>query len=131
MGSTSFAYTEIQSYSVTRLYTVKDGKHELLATHYVCVGLPTHSELCRHLWGCVVVNPYPSNVHIKPISNGTQVFYSDKYIGEVTHVKNWGDDYFARCEFGPNKYHATRMIATLYLITMYEKWLRMEQEKAL
>ena len=56
MGSTSFAYTEIQSYSVTRLYTVKDGKHELLATYYHHDNLPTHSELCRYLWGCVVVS---------------------------------------------------------------------------
>ena len=55
MGSTSFAYTEIQSYSVTRLYTVKDGKHDLLATYYHHDNLPTHSELCRYLWGCVVV----------------------------------------------------------------------------
>ena len=99
----------------------------LLATHYLCTCLVACRLLRLYLWGVIMVNPYPSNVQIKPIADGAQVFYSGKFIGEVTRVKNWGDDYLARCEFGPNKYHATRMIATLYLITMYEKWLQMEQ----
>ena len=36
----------------------KDGKHShvLLATYYHCPDLPTHSELCRHLWRCIVVS---------------------------------------------------------------------------
>ena len=48
--STEYAIREGQQW--------KDGKHShvLLATHYHCPDLPTHSELCRHLWGCVVVN---------------------------------------------------------------------------
>ena len=48
--STEYAIREGQQW--------KDGKHShvLLATHYHCPDLPTHSELCRYLRRCVVVS---------------------------------------------------------------------------
>jgi len=46
--STEYAIREGQQW--------EDGKHELLATHYHCPHLPTHSELCRYLRRCVVVS---------------------------------------------------------------------------
>ena len=49
--STEYAIREGQQW--------EDGKHELLATHYHHDNLPTHSELCRYLWRCVVVTGKP------------------------------------------------------------------------
>ena len=46
----------ITEYAIREGQQWEDGKHELLATHYHCPHLPTHSELCRYLRRCVVVS---------------------------------------------------------------------------
>ena len=61
------------------------------------------------------ISPYPEGV---AVSKSGQVFLQGKYLGYVDKVPNWGCDFLARPEPGPNKFFTTQTEAVRYLLSL-------------
>lgn len=62
------------------------------------------------------ISPYPANVSIKPIADGSHVFQAGQFKGSVEKRQNWGTDWLARPEHGVPRFFSTKTQAVFYLL---------------
>jgi hypothetical protein len=57
------------------------------------------------------ITPYPQGVRIKNIADGAQVFFNERYLGDVEQIENWGDSWRAK-----GQCFSTKTEAVLHLL---------------
>ena len=62
------------------------------------------------------LSPYPSNVRLKPIADGCQIFQDDHYRGEVEQVNDWGVKWRARPHRGEVRTFTAKQDAVRYVL---------------